>query len=328
MKKELFGKTKNDKNVYKYTINNNLIGAEIIDYGAAIYSLTVPDKKGNPTDVVLMPEALLDIEKNMNYMGATVGRYANRIKNGEFTLNGVLFKLSSNENLNSLHGGKCGFDKKIWKASELKNGIEFSYFSKDGEEGYPGNLNVTIRYMLEYTSIIIEYEAKTDKDTPLNLTNHSYFNLNGHNSGTIINHKLKLNSEFYLPIDETLIPTGEILKTENTKFDLCKERDLTEHYDHCFVLSDNSYLKHAGTLKGDISGIEMNVYTTKPGIQIYSGKAFSSDTIGKGGKIYEENSFVCMETEFFPDSPNKPHFPDTILKKNETYNHKTIYKFN
>ncbi len=328
MFKELFGKTKQGENVYKYSLSNDLIEAEIIEYGAAIYSLKVPDKNKKATDVVLMPESLKDIEEHTNYMGATVGRYANRTGNSEFILNGEPYKVSANENSHSLHGGKSGFDKKIWNVSELNNGIELNYFSKDGEEGYPGNLNVKVRYILDDTSLVIEYEAETDKDTPLSLTNHSYFNLNGHNSGTVENHRLKLNSDFYIPTDSELIPTGEILKTQNTKFAFKEERDLTEHYDHCFVLSDNSYLKHAGTLKGDLSGIQMNVYTTKPGIQIYRGKSLAKVTVGKGGKEYEENSFVCMETEFFPDSPNNPHFPDAILRKNEVYKHKTIYKFN
>jgi len=327
MEKVLFGKTKSGMDVHKYTVSKDGITFSVLDYGATLYSLIVPDKKGNDTDVILAPKDLCDIEEKSPYMGATVGRYANRIGGGKFEINGKEFTVSKNEGENSLHGGIDGFDKRIWNCEKIPDGLKFTLESPDGDQGFPGNLKVTVFYIIEDNGLNIEYFAVSDKDTVANFTNHSYFNVNGHNSGNLLNHTIMINSDYHIPVDEKLIPTGEIRKNEGTIFDLKEGKKLTEKYDHCFVINDFSPLKYAGYLEGDKSGIKMSVYTTKPGIQIYCAKKFSKEFIGKHGDYYPEESFVCMETEFFPDSPNNPHFSDAFLKAGEYYKHKTIYKF-
>ncbi len=325
--KEFFGKTKNKEDVYKYTVTNGILSFSVLDFGATLYNLFVKDINNNLTDVVLMPLSLSDIESNSPYMGATVGRYANRLKNSEFVLNDKLYKLSVNDNENCLHGGVCGFDKKIWNAEEIENGIKFSLESEDGDMGFPGNVKVCVKYIIENNSLVIDYWAVSDKDTHLNLTNHSYFNMNGHNSGSLKNHFLTINSDFYIPVDEKLIPTGEILSAKDTVFDLKTAKPLTELYDHCFILSDKTPLKKAAELTGDISKISMTVYTTKPGIQVYCANKLSETFIGKENATYSENSFVCLETQYYPDSPNLSHFSNSLLKKDEIYSHKTIFEF-
>lgn len=328
MTKEFFGKTKKGDDVYKYSYSKDNISFSVLDFGATLYTLETPDKNGVMTDVVLMPKNIADIESNSPYMGATVGRYANRIKKSQFVLNGETFLLTPNNgNGNCLHGGVDGFDKRIWDAKEIENGISFTLVSPDGDQGFPGTLNVKTDYTIEDNGLNIEYTAVSDKDTIINMTNHSYFNVNGHASGDLLGHTIAINSDFHVPVDDDLIPTGEISKNEGTIFDTKKGILLTEKYDHCFIINDDNYMKYAGYLKGDISGITMSVYTTKPGIQIYCAKKLSKVFEGKHGEEYPADSFVCMETESFPDSPNNPHFPSVVYKKGEVYNHKTIYKF-
>lgn len=327
MEKTFFGKTSDGRDVYKYTVSNSVIELSVLDYGATIYSLKVPDVDNNPTDIVLIPRDLCDIEALSPYMGATVGRYANRIRKSEFYIEGEKYILAANENANCLHGGVYGFDKKIWNASEIENGIKFSLLSEDGDQGFPGNLLMDVRFILSENALIIAYDGVSDKPTYINMTNHSYFNLNGHDSGVVTNHTISVNSDFYIPIDENLLPTGEILKSKGTKFDLKDGKKLTEKYDHCFVLADSSKIKYAASLYGDISGITMTTYTTKPGIQIYRNDCLANEFIGKNGEKYPNDSFVCLETEFFPDSPSYAHFSNALFKNQEIYSHKTIYKF-
>ena len=325
MEKTFFGKISSGEDTYLYKITDGRISAQVLDFGAALYSLTVPDKNGSLTDVVLFHPDIEQTESGARYIGVTVGRYANRINNSRFSLDGVEYRLEPNNNHNCLHGGSGGFDRRLWKSEEVENGIKFSHFSPDGEDGFPGNLNVSVTYKVENSALIIEYEGVSDKNTPLNMTNHTYFNLNGF--GDIKKHKIKMNSDFYTPSDEFLAATGEIKSVSGTKFDLRKETELSEEYDHNFILSDNTDLKNAGTLEGDISGIKMTTYTTMPGVQVYTANFLAKGTPGKNGAKYDRNYGVCLETQYFPGTVNFSHFPSCILKKGETYRHKTVYEF-
>lgn len=327
MTKHLFGKLSDGREVYSYRISNGKIEAEILDYGATIRSIKVPDSNGNITDVVLFHPDTDTMERKSNFFGATVGRYANRITDGKFILNDIEYTLPKNDNGNCLHGGDKGFDKKIWSAEEIKNGLKMTCTSDDMEEGFPGNLECTVIFTLNGKDLHIEYIATCDKDTVINLTNHSYFNLNGHGNGTFKDHKLMINADFYTPVSETLAATGEILSVENTTFDLRDEKVPPADYDINFVLKDSSYMKYAASATGLFSGITMKTYTTKPGIQIYTSVMLDEGTPGKEGKTYGYGSGICFETQVFPNSTGFAHFPDCILKKGETYNHKTIYSF-
>lgn len=325
--KYFYGNLSDGREIYCYKLTNGIIEAEILDYGATIRALRVPDKNGNLTDVVLFhPDAETMEEKN-NFFGATVGRYANRITNGIFTLNGISYNASMNESANSLHGGFKGFDKKTWEVEEKEDALKMTCFSENMEEGFPGNLECTVTFMLKNKDLVIEYFAESDEDTIVNLTNHSYFNLNGHGNGSFKDHLLSVNADFYTPVDDNLSATGEILSVENTIFDLREAKQPVTGYDHNFILSDSAYMKKAAVATGLVSGITMTTYTTKPGIQIYTSVALDEGTPGKDGKTYGYGSGICFETQFFPNSPNFTHFPDCTLKKGEKYNHKTIYSF-
>ncbi len=347
----VFGKTKDGKEVKEFTIKNeNGMTIKLITLGATLSSVIVPDRDGNFEDVVFGFDDVAGYESERNgYFGVTAGRVANRIAKGKFSLDGQDYSLAINNEPNHLHGGvERSLDKVVWNAKEVKrnygSGVSFSYVSPDGEEGYPGKLRVNVTYILtEFNGIQISYRATTDKATPVNLTNHSYFNLGGQGSKTILNHQLKLVADNYTPTDETLIPTGEIKSVKGTPLDFTTFKkigaridQLTETgakgYDHNFVLNPKPLKEGAkgqplvATLRDGKSGRVLQVKTSEPGIQFYSGNFLQGDK-GKGGKTYAYRSGLCLETQHFPDSINHENFPNTVLKPGETYKHVCVYSF-
>ena len=348
MLKRAFGKTGDGKQVDLYVLTNkNGVEVDITNFGAAVVSLKVPDRHGKTDDVVLGYDDLDGYLHDKSYFGATVGRYANRIAHGKFTLNGTTYALAKNDGENHLHGGVRGFNKVVWEAKDVSTAgvaaLRLNYLSKDGEEGYPGNLSVQVTYTLTNNNELkIDYVVTTDKDTVLNLTHHSYFNLAGQGKGDILQHQLLLHASRFTPVDATLIPTGEIRSVKGTPLDFAtataigsridqgdEQLKLGHGYDHNFVLDGG----RGGTpvLAAQVyepsSGRVMEVWTTQPGIQFYSGN-FLDDTIrGKSGSPYRRRAAFCLETQHFPDSPNKPNFPSTILKPGSQFKSSTTYKF-
>lgn len=332
-------------NIYTLT-NKNGVSAKITNYGGIVVSLNVPDKSGQLGDVVLGFDNLEDYRKAHPFFGALAGRYGNRIANGKFSLNGIEYRLAQNDGPNSLHGGLKGFDKVIWKAKPIDTPagptLELTYLSQDGEEGYPGNLSVKVVYTLTHDNELrIDYTATTDKDTIVNLTHHSYFNLAGAGKGDILDHELMIKADRFTPVDETLIPTGELKPVAGTSFDFTRPTKIGlridqedeqlkfgRGYDHNYVLTKaDGSLALAARVFEPTSGRVMEVWTTEPGIQFYSGNFLDGSNIGKGGQPYPRRSGFCLETQHFPDSPNHPNFPSTVLKSGETYRSTTIYKF-
>jgi len=339
-----FEQTIDGKQTHYYTLKNkNGVQAAFTDYGAHLVGLLVPDKQGKLTDVVIGFDNIEAYKTAMSaYYGATIGRYGNRIAKGHFVLDGRRYDLFINNKPNTLHGGKKGFNDVVWDAKQVSDStITFTYLSKDGEEGYPGNLDCKVIFELTNDNAIkISYEATTDKHTIVNLTNHSYFNLNGAGSGTILNHMVQLDAANYTPIDSTSIPTGKIEAVAGTPFDFSKPagigsriNDKNEQlkngtgYDHNFVLDKHDLNTPVATVTGDKSGIEMQVFTTEPGLQFYSGNFMKGGNTIHGGAKDEQRTAFAMETQHYPDSPNKPQFPSTELKPGETYKTVTIYKF-
>jgi aldose 1-epimerase len=344
MESRLFGKTPEGENVDLYTLTNAKgMEAGIATYGGVVVSLKVPDRSGKFADVVLGFDDFESYPKSSPFFGALVGRYANRIAKGRFKLDGVEYKLAVNNGENSLHGGLKGFDKKVWKARQASaDSLELSYLSKDGEEGYPGNLSVIVTYTLtDDNELKIDYSATTDKDTVLNLSNHSYFNLAGEGEGDILGHKVMINASKFTPTDKGLIPTGELRKVEGTPFDFLKPHAIGERinlndeqlvvgkgYDHNFVLDrKGDGLEVAARVTEPHSGRVMEVLTTQPGLQFYTGNFLDGTIKGKGGHIYGPRSAFCMETQHFPDSPNQPSFPTSELKPGETFHQTTAFRF-
>lgn len=324
--------------VKEYVLTNtNGMQAIILNYGGIIKSLLVPDKNGQLHDVVLGYDSLGQYIRSENpYMGAIIGRYANRIANGIFLLDGMTYTLEANDNGNSLHGGIKGFDKVIWNAEREGKSLSLKYVSIDGEGGYPGNLTVEVIYELtDDNELKISYSATTDKRTPVNLTNHSYFNLSGGNEETILDHVLFIDADKYTPVNEALIPTGEIANTAGTPFDFTTAKTIglqinqvTGGYDHNFILNKNSdSISLAASLYHEKSGRLMEMFTTEPAVQFYSGGFLDGSLIGKNGSTYNKFAGLCLEAQHYPDSPNRPEFPDTILEPGEKYSQTTIYKF-
>ncbi len=347
IKMESFGQTPDHQKVKLYTLtNSNGITAKVMTYGAILISLEVPDRKGKLSDITLGYDNLDSYIKENPYFGAIAGRYANRIAKGKFVLDGVDYNLVVNDGENHLHGGLKGFDKVVWDAQSFERngdiGVRLSYLSKDGEEGYPGNLQCTVIYTLtQANELHIDYEATTDKATHVNLTHHSYFNLAGQGCGDILSHELMIDANAFTPVDETLIPTGKLEPVKNTPMDFTKFcaigsriNDTYEQikfgggYDHNWVLNkkDNGLILAASVYEPK-SGRAMDVCTTEPGIQFYSGNFLDGHIVGKGGKTYKLHYGFCLETQHFPDSPNKSQFPTTILRPNCKYAQSTIYKF-
>jgi len=346
VKGKTFGKMANGQVIELYTLTNRTgVEVAITSYGGRVVSILVPDRLGKVADVVLGFDTLDGYLKDNPYFGALVGRYANRIAGARFALDGVDYRLAQNDGPNSLHGGLKGFDKVAWKARQLPQdppALEMTYLSRDGEEGYPGNLSVKVVYSLtDSNELRIDYTATTDKDTVLNLTNHSYFNLAGQGSRDILKHEVAINADRFTPIDATLIPTGELRKVEGTPLDFRKpsaigaridENDeqlkFGKGYDHNFVLSQKGGgLTPAARVTEPESGRVLEVLTTQPGLQFYTGNFLDGTIRGKSGKVYGRRSAFCLETQHFPDSPNKPNFPSTELKSGQTYHETTIYKF-
>lgn len=323
--------------------------ARITTYGATIISLSVPDRAGHMDDVVLgfdtiegyLSRAYL---RDSPYFGAVIGRYANRISNGRFQLDGKLISLAINNPPNQLHGGIKGFDKVVWQAKVgggPQANLQLTYESKDGEEGFPGNLRVTVVYTLTKDALKIDYNATTDRDTVVNLTNHAYFNLKGAGEGDILGHQLKLNADQFTPVDAALIPTGELRSVKATPFDFTEPSSIGARikvndeqlifgkgYDHNFVLSGaEGALRLAALLQEPTTGRRLEVWTTEPGIQFYTGNFLRGDLVGIGGKPYIFRGGLCLETQHYPDLPNHPEFPSTALKAGETYTSHTIFRF-
>lgn len=346
MMKTMFG-TVDGKEVYLYTLRNSHgMEARITNYGGIIVTLKVPGRDGKVGDVVLGFDSLASYVRDTPYFGCIVGRYGNRIAKGQFTVDGLQYTLAKNNGLNALHGGIKGFDKVVWSVDEQKSiagkTLVLGYVSKDGEEGYPGTLTVTVTYTLsDSNDIRIDYLATTDKPTIVNLTQHSYFNLAGPGDGDILGHQLMIAADRFTPIDSTLIPTGILAPVTGTPFDFTNpaaigariaEKDEQLRfglgYDHNFVLN-----KLAGTfglaarVYEPTSGREMEVYTSEPGIQFYCGNFLDGHHIGKGGKPYRYRYGFCLETQHFPDSPNHPEFPSTVLRPGEKYSTSTLYRF-
>lgn len=331
--------------LYKLT-NLNGMEVRITNYGATLVAVTVADRHGNLEDVVLGYDSLADYINGSNYFGCIAGRYANRIAGGRFKLNETPYHLAQNDGGNHLHGGIQGFGKTVWQAREMENddslGLELTYLSPDGEEGYPGNLSVTVIYTLtNRNELRIDYNATTDKPTVVNLTNHAYFNLAGAGSGNILDHELMINAHRFTPVDPSLIPTGELRSVKDTPLDFSRlmaigariDQDheqlfIAKGYDHNWVLnkdSDGPCLAARAFERN--SGRTLEVYTTQPGIQFYSGNFMENGIAGKAGQVYHHRGGFCLETQHFPDSPNQPDFPSTILDPGAIYEHTTIYRF-
>lgn len=346
IKKESFGKTIDGKNVDIYILTNSKgVEAKITNYGGIVVSLKVPDNKGVFGDIVLGYDTLSGYEKDDNYFGALIGRYANRIAKGKFTLNDKEYNLAVNNGENHLHGGPKGFHKAIWKAKSYADeggvNLELTYLSKDGEEAYPGNLSIKVVYILtENNELKINYSATTDKDTIINLTNHSYFNLAGAGAGSILNHQLQINADKFTPTDGGSIPTGELRTVKGTPMDFTipaiigarieqadEQLILGKGYDHNWIINKTgNALTATAKAYEPSSGRVLDVFTTEPGVQFYSGN-FLNNIKGKNGKVYQKREGFCLETQHFPDSPNKPDFPSTVLKANQQFSSTTVYKF-
>jgi aldose 1-epimerase len=325
-------------------INKNGMMATITPFGGKLISLMVPDRNGNLGDVVLGYDSAAQYVNGNPYFGAMIGRYGNRIAKGKFKLDGKEYQLKTNNGVNALHGGPGGFHNVNWRLvkSESKNKAELDYISNDGEEGYPGTLKVRVTYSLnDNNELVIEYEATTDQATVINLTHHSFFNLAGAGTGTILDHSLYINAEQFTPVDEGLIPTGELKDVKGTPFDFTKATKIGERindndaqlkngkgYDHNWVLiRKDTSLSLAAIVSEPTSGRVMEVWTTEPGLQFYSGNFLDGKDTGKDGKKYEFRTAFCLETQHFPDSPNHLSFPSTVLTPGEVYKQRTIYRF-
>ncbi|MGB6596181.1 MAG: aldose epimerase family protein [Candidatus Acidiferrum sp.] len=344
-----YGKTTDGISIYRFVLTNKKgVEAVVISYGAALVSLKVPDRDGKIADVVLGFENLEGYEQGKTYFGGTIGRYGNRIAKGEFSLDGMQFHLPVNDGPNSLHGGTIGFNKRVWTGTDRSRPdaevLQLNYTSADGEEGYPGTLKVKVTYTLpaETNELRIDYSATTDKDTVLNLTNHSYFNLSGDMSKDILNHQLLLRAREFTPVDSTLIPTGELRAVGGTPFDFTKPTTIGARinndneqlkfgkgYDHNWVLerTEKGGLQLAAEVFEPTSGRVLEVLTTQPGIQFYTGNFLDGTAKGKGGLLYAHRTGFCLETQHFPDSPNHPNFPSTELKPDQTYRSTTVFRF-
>lgn len=344
IKKDLFGKTSSGENVYIFTISEGKYQLQVINLGAVIVSLSVPDRNGLPTDVVLGFDNVASYEGKCDCIGAVIGRFCNRIRKGRFTLNGKMYQIPINDGNNALHGGLKGFDKKLWSYRQENNGVAFTYVSPDGEEGFPGNFTCQVTYKLTSDGVLhIDYSAFTDADTIWNITNHSYFNLEGASAGSsVFNHVFSINSNYFAEPDEECLPTGQILKVDGTELDFRNETVLSSKMENLGVYTsafngfDNTYILNktsngsfdkAATAYSPKTGILMECRTTMPALQFYTGNNLSVQNPGKQGKLYKKYSGFCFETQNIPDSPNFPHFNNVILHPGEVLSTSTEYRF-
>ncbi|KAA6329861.1 Aldose 1-epimerase [termite gut metagenome] len=348
LSREKFQKKVDNKQTSLFILKNPL-GMEVgvTNYGCALLSIMVPDKKGNYANVILGHDSIDNVINSPEpFLNTVIGRYGNRIAKGRFTLKGKAYSLTVNNGPNSLHGGPTGFHANVWDAEQIdERALQMSYFSKDGEEGFPGNMHIIMTYSLkeDENSFVMEYKATTDKPTTVNLTNHAFFNLAGiaNPTSSIENHIVTINADYYIPTDEVAIPTGEILKVENTPMDFRKPEVVGKRihdtftqllygkgYDHCYVLDkkEAGELSFAASCTDPVSGRRLEVYTTEQGVQIYTGNWLNGFT-GAHGATYPARSGICFEAQCFPDTPNKPHFPTSILSPKDEYQQTTVYKF-
>jgi aldose 1-epimerase len=343
--KKSYGKTQDGHEVFAYTLkNHNGMEVTITNFGGDVLSIKVPDRDGKFADVVLGFDSLADYEKQGPYFGALIGRYGNRLAKGQFKLDGKTYQVPTNDGPNSLHGGKVGFDKRVWDAKESSDAagqhLHLHYLSKDGEEGFPGNLTTDVTYTLtDKNELRISYSATTDKDTVLNLTNHTYFNLKGQGEGDILQHQVMINADKFTPVDATLIPTGELKNVAGTPFDFRQSHAIGEHindsdeqlklgrgYDHNWVLNGGGKMGSAAKVVESSTGRTLEVLTDQPGVQFYTGNFLDGTAKGKG-KVYNHRFGFCLETQHFPDSPNHPNFPSTELKPGQKFQSTTVYRF-
>jgi aldose 1-epimerase len=346
VKKDLFGKLPDGTPIDLYTLSEGPVEVRVTNYGGYLVSLKVPDRNGKSADVVLGFDDLdgyvnNNTHKGTAYLGPIVGRYANRIARGTFTLDGRQYSLAINNGPNALHGGPHGFHQVVWKGHLIPEGVELTYLSKDGEEGYPGNLNVVVRYTLSQGALTIDYSGTTDEDTILNLTNHTYFNLKGAGKGDILDHDLILRASRFTWADSNLTPTGELKSVEGTPLDFRKSTRIGERidsdyeqlrvaggYDQNFVLdAGGRELAEAAEVYEPSSGRVMRVLTDQPGVQFYTGNFFDGTIKGKSGIAYQRRYGLCLETQHFPDSPNHPEFPTTELKPGQRFHRVTVFSF-
>jgi aldose 1-epimerase len=348
-KPKVFGTTAEGQTAYMYVLENrNGMKATVINYGAILVSLQVPDRSGKLADVVLGYDNLDGYRSGTQFFGAIVGRYGNRIANGKFSLSEKTYQLSINDGVNHLHGGVSGFSKQFWTAKPVSvhgdQGVQLSLVSKDGDQGYPGTLSATVTYVLssDRNELTINYSGTTDQETVVNLTNHSYFNLSGEGQGNILQQELKLSASYFTPVNKTLIPTGEIRDVHGTPFDFLaphpiggrinqkdEQLEFGQGYDHNWVLEkgDAQPLTEAAEAYDPKSGRVLTVLTTQPGVQFYSGNFLNDSVRGKGGKVYGHRAGFCLETQHFPDSPNRSNFPSTVLKPGDEYKSTTVFRF-
>jgi aldose 1-epimerase len=338
-----FEHTINGKQTHLYLLKNKTgMQAAVTNYGAYLVSVLVPDKTGKLTSVALGFDSLEGLMTQSCYYGATIGRFGNRIANGEFSLEGKQYILPVNNGPNTLHGGVNNFSYAVWDAKQIdEQKIELTYLSKDMEEGFPGNLQVKVTYSItDYNAIVIDYEATTDKTTIVNLTNHAYFNLNGEGNGDILDHTVQINAENYIPANKDMIPTGEIATVKGTPFDFTQPRvvgdaidadheqtKFGEGYDHTLVFNQHDINNPVANVTGDKTGIQLEVYTDQPGMQFYTGNFMPGTNTTRGGKKDIKRTAFAMETQHYPDSPNQLKFPSTVLKPGEVYKTQTVYKF-
>lgn len=347
IEQSVFGKTTNGQEILLFTLKNSSgIKVTLTNYGAIVVSLWAPDRNGNFDDVVLGFPTIDGYLQGHPHFGAIVGRYGNRIAKGKFTLDGVEYKLATNNGENHLHGGIKGFDKVVWSAEPVQKGdaagVKFSYLSKDGEEGYPGNLSCSVTYLLTNNNELrIEYSATTDKATPINLTHHGYFNLAGQGNGDILNHRMQIFADRFTPVEKGSIPIGELRSVAGTPMDFRQPHAIGERineddeqlrlgqgYDHTWALNKSNVAPAlAARVFEPTTGRVMAVWTTEPGVQFYTGNFLNGTLTGKDGRVYKHRYGFCLETQHFPDSPNRPEFPSAILRPGETYRTATIYKF-
>jgi len=335
-----FGKLKDGKAVEIYTLFDGKIEARIMTYGGVIVSLKTPDRAGKMADITLGFYNLAQYLAPNPHFGALIGRYGNRIGKGHLVVAGKAYQLALNNGPNTLHGGTEGFDRKLWTAKAIPNGVELTYVSKDMEENFPGTLTAVVHYTLEGGALKIDYTATTNKETVVNLTNHAYFNLAGEGSGDVLKQEMQISASRFTPVDDGLIPTGELRAVKGTPFDFSKPTAIGAHinddddqlklghgYDHNFVIDSKGGMTLAAVAHDPASGRVMEVRTTEPGVQFYTGNFLDGTLKGKSGTLYKQRYAFCLETQHFPDSPNKPDFPSTVLKPGHKYHTVTEYKF-